>query len=256
MQFSLHELFFSGFRGPPLLLNRVRDRLEAFGYHRNAFTLIEMLAAIAILSILLVVTWAGVAKPALHKANAAKSQGNMRAIGVAIQLYVQENGKFPFLCGDSAGNGGQQSPFWSSDTLTGLGYATGKNRFNLSPIFLDPLLPENRHQPALGDYGANQLIFKTYTPGVVDNPLPAVAVRKPSRTILATTAEAWNGIPNPPGGGSWMISRWWPATPYAITNFAPADRGLSGVLSLFADGHVELVNKEELFQKSLDYMTP
>lgn len=239
--------------------HQVQVRIGALGWRASderGFTLLELLMTIAIAAILFVTSWTVLVKPTMLRAKAAKSQGNMRAIGAAVQAYVQEHGSYPFLCQDSAGNGGQQAPFWSSDTLSGQGYATGKNRLNLSPIFLDPLLPESRHQPALGDYGANQLIFKTYTPGTIENALSAAAVRRPSQTILATTAESWIGFANPPAGGSWMISKWWPTAPNAITNFVPSDRGLSGVMCLFVDGHVELVNKQDLYKTPLEYMTP
>ena len=71
---------------------------------KKAFTLIELLVVVAIIAIL-----AGILLPAIasakHKANQAASIGNLRQLGTAINLYLDDsNNTYPSYCDDSASN--------------------------------------------------------------------------------------------------------------------------------------------------------
>ncbi len=93
-RFSVRKFFPGG--GTHALYVR-RDARRYDGCSRRAFTLVEMLVVIAIIAVL-----AGLLLPVIGK---AKEQGrstaclsNLRQIGLALQLYTQENeNKMPFI---------------------------------------------------------------------------------------------------------------------------------------------------------------
>jgi prepilin-type N-terminal cleavage/methylation domain-containing protein/prepilin-type processing-associated H-X9-DG protein len=136
---------------------------------KYGFTLIELLVVIAIIAIL-----AAILLPALSRAkDAAKStqcKSNLRQLGIALQMYVQENACYPlFAYVISVGSPGQPWDFtrWHTDLKP-----------YLKQDWLDPLYtcPANKINPnrvaistgaSIGSYGYNE---RGTTPiGVIPN---------------------------------------------------------------------------------------
>ena len=68
------------------------------------FTLVELLVVITIIIVLAAVSFTGF-RAMRKSANASTSASNMRQLGVALQTYVAEKGRFPSKLGDEKGVG-------------------------------------------------------------------------------------------------------------------------------------------------------
>lgn len=227
-----------------------------FSNHR-AFTLVELMVTVAIVGLL-----AALIFPAFRstqtRAKQIKSLANLRAIGGGLGLYLGENqNMFPASC-NSAFNGG----FWTESlapylppAITITKFDTG-TKFQISPVFVDPLLPNNRHHP-LGDYGANSDVF--YGPTgwpITTTPVSVSALEgRLSKTVAVMTAEDATSLTPP--CGSWFLNRKGIVTiePQSWTGSRPGTRGTGSYLCLFTDLHTEIIQKDDFQQRRGDLLS-
>jgi prepilin-type N-terminal cleavage/methylation domain-containing protein len=152
--------------------------------HKRAFTLIELLVVIAIIAIL-----AGIAIPALssafERAKATKDMSNLRQIGTATQMYMNDNnGVFP----------GSAAATWM------LQLELNRKYLSVWRIFESPF--DTRATSETGDgttaisYGINSNVY------VANVPISADRITKPTAFILFAPAQAAGARVNFAGWGN------------------------------------------------------
>ena len=235
---------------------------------RHAFTLIELLIVIAIIAIL-----SAMLLPALNRSKQSawrtECAGNLRQLGVATQLYWDDNSGNCFQWLYDATNGGQTYWFgWLQSDST----AEGQRTFDLSAGVLFPYLngSEVRLCPALYTTPAqlklkgNDVIFsygynKSLSPA--GNNSPTVNVNQIKRTTdiaLFADAAQINDFQDPASPDNPMLEEWYYLD--VDTNFSSANYYPNGHFRHsqkanvgFCDGHVGL---EAMMPGSLDQRLP
>jgi prepilin-type N-terminal cleavage/methylation domain-containing protein/prepilin-type processing-associated H-X9-DG protein len=205
-----------------------------------AFTLIELLTVIAIIAILAAILIPAVGK-IRHNANSSKSIANLRQIGNAVALFTNEyKGSFPLLNARlNAPNSGEKV-FWpqalEEDVLEWDRSKSGKH-----PMFVDPTV-ENGH--GISDYGASTYVFldgNPNNPARSERGLNINALEQPSSTLVVCTAYAKNT-----GNASWYVQGDF-ARGSEPVNIPEARLNSGEVGVVFADGHVELLSREKVY---------
>lgn len=207
---------------------------------RPAFTLIELLAVVAIAGILLALAYSG-SRGMTAKSQSTRCMANMRLIHLAAEAYSQDNdGRL--VPGSSLG----ASPFWINSLRP---YLEGKNTWdtNVDNRIRCPSLKPGRPNYWAWGYGMNakpgyegpssSSYDKLANWGPASSgwtrPFTTVSVTHKSRRLFLCDAVEWQIDP--------------PASTNAIANFPDYHRhGKNACNVLFFDGHVESLNSEAI----------
>lgn len=212
---------------------------------RRAFTLIELLTVIAILSIL-----AGLLIPVIGQvrmtANRATCGSNMRQIGVAIHLYANDNaGRLPGVR-HAAG----EEEAWIYQLR---GYLDNTDEVRLSPA--DPNR-ERRREEGGTSYILNDLIFGSARAVNPWEPAPQqlnllTRIPQPTQTIFAFPASAGRGFTS---ANDHIHAANWTTWTRVLADVMPDlhsqrqgvnPRTSGGANYLFADGSVRFIAAQE-----------
>jgi prepilin-type processing-associated H-X9-DG protein/prepilin-type N-terminal cleavage/methylation domain-containing protein len=228
---------------------------------RHAFTLIELLAVIAMVTIL-----AAMLLPALGNGRAkawrVNCAGNLRQLAFASELYWDENGGNCFKCSYGLTNGGQL--WWFGWLGNG---PEGKRPLDLSAGVLYPYLKGSpvRLCPSL-NYALAQFKLKAdgavygygYNLYLAAPSVNANQLRAPSQTTLFADAAQVNDFQPPASPDNPMLEEWyyvsW-ATNYSSRSYYPNGhfRHSQRANVVFCDGHTAI---EAMAPGSLDGRLP
>jgi len=181
---------------------------------RQAFTLIELIVTISIVSVLAALIIPAVNR-SLEKGRAAKCVGNLRQVGTAFQLYLQDNQYrmpqrvYPIPYGDGGKYGYDEMLLPYVNNTTG--------------IFQCPS-QSSKNYPAEPSYGMNWYY---------DNQI-VIGLERPARVILATDTRGNFGT------GSHRADR-----DSESPGQLASDRHSGKANFLFFDGHVETLTHAE-----------
>jgi prepilin-type N-terminal cleavage/methylation domain-containing protein/prepilin-type processing-associated H-X9-DG protein len=232
--------------------------------HNRAFTLVELLVVIAIIAIL-----AALLLPALSRSKLSAQRircvSNLNQLGLAAQMYWNDNGGSCFYCVPANTNGGQLWWFgWLQSPQSGFG--EGQRAFDLSVGVLHAYLhgSDVRLCPSL-NYASPQFKLKATNvvfsygynknlspPTLHQSPFAISKLTRPINTVLLADAAQVNDFQLPASPDNPMLEEFY----YVDTNASYPNghfRHSQRANAVFCDGHV---SAEKMETDSLDQKLP
>lgn len=205
---------------------------DASYYHRNAFTLVELLIVVAIVALL-----AAILLPVFNKvqdsSKTSSCQSNLRQIGIAMELYASDyRGIYPSSYAAST------NCTWSDAAAQ---YAKSDT------IFTCPKAPEQFYQTGCLAEATVDGVGHDYDGGyllnIPDSERSSIVnqnrIRTPTQMILVTEG-------NSPGHVTYVRNGVGPLTDELLKYTNLEFRHNNGVNALFADGHIKWLTKDTL----------
>ena len=218
--------------------------------HRaKAFSLVELLVSIAVVSVLTAISFAAYSKITDIREN-TQCIANLRQLGAATMLFTSENNnRYPLM---SLRVDGSYKSFWYKELRpylgahsTSLGYdRSTATQYNLDTFYC-PSVDRTMAYPVT-HYGANRYVFVRPDDAQAMN--YAHNITAPSHTALYS--ETLN-----PTSSNFPLSTW-QIIPYQVKSakdsYFPVDRHGGHVNMVFADGHTESLERTKVLEK-FDY---
>jgi prepilin-type processing-associated H-X9-DG protein/prepilin-type N-terminal cleavage/methylation domain-containing protein len=220
--------------------------------HPLAFTLVELLVVIAVIAILTAMLLPVLGRGRLS-AQRTSCESNLRQLGVATELYWDDNDGNCFECGPTNINSGQLWWFgWLGPGAEGhrpFDSSVGKlfPYLNSSDVRLCPSLDSQsphfklKATNVVFSYGYNRFL----TPSI--QPINVSKLLKPTDTALYADAAQVNNFQLPASPSNPMLEEWYyldNPTNYSGSSYYPHGhfRHLQKANTAFCDGHVGLEN--------------
>ncbi len=188
--------------------------------HRNGFTLIELLVVIAIIAILAAILFP-VFLAAQAKAKQTQCMGNLKQIGIATTLYVDDNGS--------------RFPLWGGGSATSQGWLGAVQKYARTKLL--GKCPKMIKEPGFS-YWRNVYTDRWSVPGSLVPPAAMSEMMYPKTTVLLMDGPAdqntnsWHTWWGPPTT--------WPGVAKNLEQEAETRHGGAADV-VFVDGHVSAV---------------
>ena len=217
------------------LHNKSATRFQTRCSRRRAFTLVEILIVLVVIGLL-----AALLLPVFNNArNSARStacQSNLKQIGLALQLYLNDSSNIypePFAI--------PQNCTFSNSLV---------NYTRSTEVFTCPSAPNEFYQPGcLPDKHEGDITYH-YDGGYIMNlsdllnpRLSQMRIRRPTQMILLVDGETGQGVTQP-GSGTM------PITADRLLEMGVQLRHREGANALYADGHVKWLSSSAIADRS------